>query len=165
VHHPAPTIACVGEQAESAEVDLHLRTRLAVGHRHRGLAPTKVQFGCGVTVQRSIRHHHTPAAQQHVDLGQRQPLLEPLLDLFMLTVDGLPGLTLAGRPARTRPGDHRPDQLISELARTAIAVHTARPCPVDIASHRLAIGARQSGHFPQPQPLQPQPQHLHDLDH
>jgi hypothetical protein len=116
-------------------------------------------------VQRPIRHHHTAATQQRVHLGQRQPLLQPLLDLLVLTGDVLPGLTLAGRTTRPHPGDHRRNQLISELARTAITVHPARPRPIDIPAHRLAIGARKPGHLPQPQPLQPQPQHLHDLDH
>jgi len=59
--HPASAIRGVGEHPALAEVDLHLRAGLTVGRRHGGLPATQVQFYCGVTVQRAVRHHHTPA--------------------------------------------------------------------------------------------------------
>ena len=73
VHHASPPIGDVGEHPEPAEVDLHLRARLAVGHRHCGLSAAEGQFCCGITIQRPILHHHTPATQQGVDVADVNP--------------------------------------------------------------------------------------------
>ncbi len=88
-------------------------------------------------------------------LGQRQALLQPGLDLRVLTGDGFPRRTLAIGPTRPDLGDHRRQQLIGQLAGITVAVYPARTGPVDVPAHRLTVGARQPGHLPQPPPLQP----------
>ena len=72
VHHPPPTIRGIGEHARAG------RSRPAPPRRVHSRppapwpAPPELQFCCGIPMQRPIRHHHTAAAQQRVDLGQRQ---------------------------------------------------------------------------------------------
>jgi hypothetical protein len=115
------------------------RCRWPIASRSRG---AEIQFRCGIAVQRPMRHHHDPATQQRMDLGQRQPVFEPPLDLFMLGPDRLPGLTPAGRTPRAHPGDHRRNQPVSELTISNVAIQPARPCPVDAATQVSAIDMR-----------------------
>src|SRR6476660_7012086 len=104
--------------------------------------PTEVQFCYGITIQRPIRHHHTAAAQQDVDLGQRQPVLEPGLDLFMLGGDAFPRRALARWSVRTDLGDHCRDQLVGQLTITTVTVQPAGPRPIDVPANGFAVSPR-----------------------
>ncbi|GGU47073.1 hypothetical protein GCM10010178_44490 [Lentzea flava] len=162
---PAPPGGRVRDQAEPAEVDLDLLARLAVGHPHRRLPAAETQFCHRIPVQRPIRHHHPAPPQQHMDLGQRQVLLQPRLQLLALRGDRLPRRPGAPRPVRADHGHHRPEQILGQLAVTALAGHPGRLRGLHVTADGLAVQPGQPGHLAQRVPRQPQPQNLLDLDH
>jgi hypothetical protein len=118
---PAPPGGRLREQPEPTEVDLNFLTWLAISDPHGRLSAAESELGHREPVQRPIRHHHTATTQQHVDLGQRQVLLQPHRDLLALPGDRLPRRTITPRPIRADHAHHRTEQLLGQLAVTAPA--------------------------------------------
>jgi hypothetical protein len=129
----------VGHQPESAEVDLQLHPRVAVGDRHRRAAPPEPELGDREAMQRAIGHRHPAALKQHMGLGQRQALLDPGVDLLAVRRDRLPGRAGAPRAVRAHRRDHCAQQLVAELAGPVVAVQPSGLGSLDIAADGLAV--------------------------
>ena len=163
---PPPTRDGIEHHPHPPEIDLQLMPRLTIDHRDRGAPPAEPELVGRIPVQGPIRNLHPATGEEVLDLGQLQILLQPRLDPVVLGTARLPRCPMPGRPLRADRLDHRAEQLVRQLALTAVADQPRRLAGIDVAAHSLAIQPDRLGDRSQPHlVLQPQPQHFLGLDH
>jgi hypothetical protein len=165
VHHPSTAGCRICDQAHPAEVDLDLTARVPVSDPYGRRRPAIAQLVHTEPMQRPVRHHHTAAGEQVVDLHHRQTLLDPLVDPVALRVAALPRLSAAAGPDRPDRLDHRAQQLVGQLPLTAGTDQSRLLGGLHIPADRLAVRCDELSDRAQPLPAQPQAQHLSDLGH
>ena len=78
-------------------------------------------------MQGALGDHGAPSGQQVVDLDHGEAIVhQPRLELVVVGLERVPRLTMAVGAVGTHGLAHRPDQLVAELALTAVADDPAR---------------------------------------
>ena len=166
MHHPSASGHRIEHHAHPGEVDLALHPGVAVGDRHRGASASPIRGALrAITVQRALRHDHPAAGQQITDLHYRQAVLDPASDLIMAGAQRFPRRTMTLGAVRAHHGNHRADQLVTELINTTLTIQPRCHRGLNVAAGGLAVHPGPGGHHPQAHPQQPYPQHLTNLDH
>ena len=148
-----PTLLAVGDEPETAEVDLELDARRRVVDPHRDGAPAGPAALDGEAGQGAGRDDHTTAGEQDPDLGDGEVFLHPRLDLLLFGEQHPPCLAVAVGAVRADPLDHLADQLVGELLLAAGAVDPELDGGGDVAPGRLAIDADPWAMGRSPSPL------------
>ena len=166
VDHAPATGRRVGDHPHPPEVGLELDTGLPIGHSHRRLGGTGAAPLGTEPLERPLRNRHPPPGEQIADLGDGEIGLHPGRDPLLLGEKPLPRRPMPVRPVRSDRLAHRADQLLGELALTAVAHEAERRGRLQVAAHRLAIDAGRVGDRAETRiTTQPAPQHLFDLNH
>jgi hypothetical protein len=160
-----PTPIAVGKQPEASEVDLAFLSGRRIGHPNRHGAPPGPAAIHGEAGQGAGRDDYPTAGEQDANLGDRQVLLQPLLDPLFFTEQGPPGLAVAVGAVRADPFEHLANQLVAQLLLAAGALHPEFDGRRDIAPDRFAIDADALGDGALTLTFEPAPQRLFDLDH
>src|SRR5438445_6750842 len=156
-----PAAVDVADEAETAEGGLGLdaRRRIVDAGGRPGVP------ACAAALDRKAgqgagRDLDAPAAEQDADLHHGELLLQPRLDLLLLSEQPPPALAVAVGPAGTHPLADLPDELVAELlvAPVAIDAHLDRSC--DVAPCRLAVDAGPAGDRPFTVAVEPPPHGL-----
>jgi hypothetical protein len=145
VHRAAPSAFDIEHHAEAAEIQLALHPWFAIRDPHCGLPPTEAAPLGRETVQRPVRHHHTATGQLSVNVGQLQPIGDPIADLLLQRQQRLPRRTMTLRPLRTNRLHDNTDQLVGQLSLAALADQARSDRGIDVPAGRLAIHAGPLG--------------------
>jgi hypothetical protein len=166
VRDPVASAHRIGDQAHATEVDLQLVARLAVRHPHRRCPATAAATHLEhIALHRPARDHHTPAAQQIMDLHCGEIRLHPLGDLIVVGGQQPPRLTAAVDPMGTHRLDHHADQHVGQLLLATVPNQPGRLTGGHVAADRLAVQPHQPLDRPDALASQPQPQNLSHLEH
>ncbi|MDQ6945550.1 MAG: hypothetical protein M3256_04595 [Actinomycetota bacterium] len=151
------------DQSKAPEIDLQFVAGLAVGDRDGSAAIAEAQLGDAEAMQRPVWHHQAPTAEQCLDLGQTEPVIQPLLHECALTVELGPALPVPDTSSGPQLRDHRAHHLFADRVLSARqAVPRGHP---DVATDGLAVDAEQPLDLSDATTHLPQPQHLPNLSH
>jgi len=165
LNQPLPAAGRVGDQAHAPEIDLDLRSRLAVVDPHRGLSLPEPAALSGETIEGAVGDDNALAGQQVLNLDQPQPLVEPHLNLGLVGDEGLPPGPVAGGAGRADRLARHTDHHVAQLLLATASGEPGADGRLHVATDRLAVHADQPVDTPVTLTPQPQPQHLFDLEH